>query len=63
MHRLPINQAQIGFVYERCRLKAVIRTFARHVVPGEAVEFTVDEWSELRQRLLISITPGKKQLG
>jgi hypothetical protein len=59
----PVDQADIGFVHQRGRLKAVLCTLTGHATPGDAVELVIDERDQPLQGALIASTPLDQQAG
>ena len=55
--RPPINQVQIGFVYQRGGLHEVVVALPPHVVAREAVQFRVNERGQPVEGGLIAVTP------
>jgi hypothetical protein len=58
-----IDQPNVSFVNQRCRLQGVIATLAAHVVMREPVQFRIDQWNQSLIRGLIAIAPISQQAG
>lgn len=57
------DQFQEGFVHQSGALKGVIGSFLAQIAPCQAMEFAVDQWSQLLERLLIPVPPVGQQTG
>src|SRR5262249_45782091 len=58
---LPVNQPQVGFLYEGSGLQNVIRAFLRHVTLGQSSQLGLYYWDELGKGFSISLAPGYQQ--
>ena len=55
---IHIDQPQIGFVHQRCRLQRVAGTLIVHMPLREASQLGVQEWHDFFKRCSVAILPG-----
>ena len=56
-----IDQAQVRFVHESCRLQAVSRSLARHAPSCNLVQLTLDERDQSAEGAFVALPPLQKQ--
>ena len=56
--RLPVDEAQVGFVNQGGGLEEVVVALAAHVTAREPVQLGLDERGQAFERLLVAVTPG-----
>jgi hypothetical protein len=57
LHALAVDQPQVGFVDERCRLERVSCTLLRHLPARNPTQLRVDERRQAVQRIAVSLAP------
>jgi hypothetical protein len=60
---MRIHKAQVGLVHQRRCLQAVIRTLARDVALGNAMELSVYERDQPLESALVALPPFQEQPG
>ena len=58
---LPVDQAHVGFVEQSGCLKRVLLVFSRHVPSGEAMQFGINERSQLVESRFVAVAPSLQQ--
>jgi len=58
-----VNQSQVRFVEERCRLQRVADAFLAHVMMCQAVQFRLHQRDQPSEGFLIATAPVAQQLG
>jgi hypothetical protein len=61
LHLFEIDQPQVCFVDERCRLKRVAWPFPGHLSPRQPSQLLVDDRNELLQRGLVAVFPSGEE--
>src|SRR5262245_51080377 len=61
LHLFEIDQPQVGFVDERCRLKRMAWPFGRHLSQRQPSQLLVDDRHELLQRVLVAVFPRSEE--
>jgi len=62
LHSALIDEAHIGFVHQRCRLKRVPRRLVPHVSGSETAKVVVDQRHELLKGLTLAVAPRNQEL-
>jgi hypothetical protein len=62
VHFILIDEPEIGFVDQCCRLKCVICALAAKIMGCQAAEFAIDYWHKLIERRRIAVAPIIEQL-
>jgi hypothetical protein len=57
---LPIDQSEIGLVYEGSGLQSVTIILVLDVLVSKPAQFLVDEWRQLLNRRAIPLAPADK---
>ena len=63
IHRLMLDQAQIGLVHQSSGLQRGAGPFGLQVMMGQFAQLRVDQRHEAVQGLAIAMAPGVEQLG